>query len=516
MLEKLDSIIANDDDETHTKVRYVENIKLVIDRLMAEIKRDEENDYYEHFLFNIQEALVKTDYLLNKAEVVISEEDFIDIIEDLIEIENMIYEEVNDIDVISINIVAIANNYLENESEIILDGISISVEGDSVAAVVDFSDIEKDVVRMVEKKKLIETKLKDLSNEAYSDLTAKLTIALPKQDGEILNRRIEIRAGLIEKIKEKGMEAVTFDMGHNSISINEQFFSELRESSVVEIVSNVVDGEKLSTSNDLQTFDKLEKIEIKVLVDGEQVTEFDVPLEITFDVSNLDTDNMNLEELKALTVFRFNEEALEWENVGGWFDPITKTVRVFRLNLSKYSVMVSNKSFSNINNSRAENEINALLGKGIIKNDEIDLDEEISRGEFTAWLLRTYGLTDNSAEIAFDDVTRDNSFFTEINTAFQLGLVNGRGEGKFDPSAKLTQKEMGILIKRASSLYGKLNNAVLAGDILDDDVNRNNNGILAFLNAAVFSVDTNRLEGTLGLISRERAAATIFALGTTR
>ncbi|MCD5410054.1 MAG: S-layer homology domain-containing protein, partial [Clostridiales bacterium] len=511
LLETLDMFIMGEDENEFSSENSVEIIESIVEELINKI--EEEDSKREYFLTTTHEALIKIDFILNNAGVQIEEEYFLELLDDMIELENAIYDEDNT-EIIRKEIIEIANNYLSIVRKVVLDEQTVNFENGSAHAIIDFSDVDAEVDRLIEKKKILESKLEDLRDEDDTELLPELTIVLSEMGEEVLNRKIEMNAEVIAKIEESGIETVTFDMGHNSISLNQQVLASL-EGSRVAIAANVIASDEIEIDNSLQAFDELEKLEIKVVVDGEHVTNFDEPIEMRFDVSSLDLENMNIEDLKALTVFRFNEETLEWENVGGWFDPITKTVRVFRMNLSKYSVMVSNKSFSNINNSRAVNKVNALLGKGIIKNEELDLDEEISRGEFTAWLLRTYGLTDSSAAIAFDDVTRDNSFFREINTAFQLGIVNGRGDGKFDPSAKLTQKEMALLIERASSLYGKLNNTVMAGDILDD-VDRNSNGIVAFLNAAVFSVDMNRLEGTLGLISREQAASTIFTLGTTR
>ncbi|MCD5414134.1 MAG: S-layer homology domain-containing protein, partial [Clostridiales bacterium] len=503
----------NDDTEEdeHEGINETEDTDEVDEEDEIKVGDDAEEVRRDYIIMSTHEILIKIDYILQQKAFDV--EDFMEFFEDIIELENIITSEIASSDVIQINILSIANNFLLKSGEIVFDDENIGREGGNAYVFVELSSIEAQIDEIKERKMEFESKLQGLSGETSSDLVTGLTIVLDVSNPDITTRKIEMCAEVIEKLKVDDIETITFDLGYNSISLDQQSLGAL--SNAIVVTTTIIE-EDFEVATDIQTFEELEQLEIKILVDGEYVTNFDEPIEMKFDVSSLGVENMNPEELKALTVFRLDEETLEWKPVGGWFDPMTKTVRVFRLDLSKYSVMVSNKSFSNIDNSQVENEINALLGKGITENEEIDLSKEISRGEFTAWLLRAYGLTNNNAVEAFGDVSDDNVFFAEINTAFQIGLVKGKGGGVFDANAKLTQLEMEILVERVSSLYGKLNDSVVAGDIEMAEKHASDNGILSFLNTAVFGVESEQSTGTLGLITKAQAASTIFGLGTSR
>ena len=59
----------------------------------------------------------------------------------------------------------------------------------------------------------------------------------------------------------------------------------------------------------------------------------------------------------------------------------------------------------------------------------------------------------NTYENNFSDVTENNWFYDNVKTAYELGFMNGKSEGKFDPSGNVTVVEGITMAARLHSLY---------------------------------------------------------------
>ena len=64
----------------------------------------------------------------------------------------------------------------------------------------------------------------------------------------------------------------------------------------------------------------------------------------------------------------------------------------------------------------------------------------------------------------FSDVTENNWFFENVKTAYELGFMNGKEEGKFDPNGNVTVVEAITMASRLHALYNgtEINNAAPA------------------------------------------------------
>ena len=77
-------------------------------------------------------------------------------------------------------------------------------------------------------------------------------------------------------------------------------------------------------------------------------------------------------------------------------------------------------------------------------------DEQMTRAEFAAMLVKMLGLTAKS-DAAFDDV--DGHWAAEvISIAVKAGIINGVGDNKFDPDAPVTFEQAAVMMCRAFGL----------------------------------------------------------------
>ncbi|MBQ6932873.1 MAG: S-layer homology domain-containing protein [Clostridia bacterium] len=113
-------------------------------------------------------------------------------------------------------------------------------------------------------------------------------------------------------------------------------------------------------------------------------------------------------------------------------------------------------TFTDIGNHKNKDAIEKLASYGIITgrgDGTFDPDATMSRSEFAAIVVRSLGLTPRYSD-AFIDVENGKWYSGYIGTAYNYGIVNGKGEGKFDPFGTITRQEAATMVARAAALCG--------------------------------------------------------------
>jgi len=88
-------------------------------------------------------------------------------------------------------------------------------------------------------------------------------------------------------------------------------------------------------------------------------------------------------------------------------------------------------------------------------------ERAITRAEFAAIIVRALGLPADGKS-AFTDVVSNSWYYGAVGTAFEYGIVGGRGDGIFDPSANITREEAMVMVARAAKLCG-MDTTILSG-----------------------------------------------------
>ncbi len=113
-------------------------------------------------------------------------------------------------------------------------------------------------------------------------------------------------------------------------------------------------------------------------------------------------------------------------------------------------------TFADVNEdsfSWALEEISYLSAKGIITGVEDNTFEparEVTRGEFTALLVRALGLDYNMEyQGKFEDVKSDSWYAGFVQAAVENGIIKGISENNFDPNGKLTREQAAVMVAKA-------------------------------------------------------------------
>ena len=89
-------------------------------------------------------------------------------------------------------------------------------------------------------------------------------------------------------------------------------------------------------------------------------------------------------------------------------------------------------------------EVQTLISLGILVGDEagdLNLDKEITRAEFSTIVTRILGINTLESKEIFTDVPLSYWGNSAINTCYNLGIINGHGDGTFAPEDFVTYEQ---------------------------------------------------------------------------
>lgn len=193
-------------------------------------------------------------------------------------------------------------------------------------------------------------------------------------------------------------------------------------------------------------------IEFKLLVSGEERTDFNgIYVKRTVKLKqSADPDQLT-------AVWIDDENKLH-------FVPATVTmvdgiaeVSMWSPHNSIYTVISNSRSFDDIQDHWAQNDIELLANKRIVNGQsEANYHPEgsITRAEFTALLVRSLGLTEEKTS-SFTDVPTNAWSAGAIGAAERFGLVQGFEDGTFRPESVITREEMAVMTVRALRAGGQ-------------------------------------------------------------
>lgn len=114
--------------------------------------------------------------------------------------------------------------------------------------------------------------------------------------------------------------------------------------------------------------------------------------------------------------------------------------------------------FADTNEHWAEDDIEELHSIGIMLGDGENAvtESNVTRAEFAAFAARAFTEVDeNNYSQYFDDVPGGSVFAPYVAAAYEAGLINGVGGGKFAPDAYMTREQIVIMVSRIVSLPDK-------------------------------------------------------------
>ncbi len=119
-------------------------------------------------------------------------------------------------------------------------------------------------------------------------------------------------------------------------------------------------------------------------------------------------------------------------------------------------ITAAGTTFSDVKSHANKTAIEALAARQIINgmgDGTFAPNSNMTRAQFATIVVKALGLTPK-ANYSFTDVKSSDWFAPYVGTANTYGIVNGMGDGTFNPSGTITRQEAATMVARAAKLCG--------------------------------------------------------------
>ncbi|RCX18867.1 S-layer family protein [Anaerobacterium chartisolvens] len=208
-------------------------------------------------------------------------------------------------------------------------------------------------------------------------------------------------------------------------------------------------------------------IDLSLNADGKVISwsNPDVPVEIS--IPYVPT----AEELKApehIVVWYIDGSGNAIPVPNGRYNPQSKMVTFTTTHFSKYAVGFTRKTYSDITKYPwIIKPVEVLASKGIIEGASdggFAPDQNISRGEFMMWLVKTLNLN-AGFDTNFSDTVKEDRWYEALGIAKKLGIAQGGGNNTFSPEKQISRQDMMALTVRTLKAAGINVQNVKAADL---------------------------------------------------
>jgi hypothetical protein len=138
------------------------------------------------------------------------------------------------------------------------------------------------------------------------------------------------------------------------------------------------------------------------------------------------------------------------------YDAASGKLRFNLSHFSKYAGANADVSFVDMDGINwAEESIQALVAREIVNgtgNGNFNPMADITRAEFIQMLLKAFDLINKDAESTFNDVTKGNWYYAPVASAEKLGITSGKAMGYFGANDSISREELSVLAYRMIKL----------------------------------------------------------------
>ncbi|MEG6567360.1 S-layer homology domain-containing protein [Thermoanaerobacterium saccharolyticum] len=234
------------------------------------------------------------------------------------------------------------------------------------------------------------------------------------------------------------------------------------------------------------------------------------PVEVTLNISKVN-------DPRKAAVYYYNNTTGEWEYVGGKVNKADNTITFSATHFSQYAAFEYDKTFNDIKNHWAKDDIEVLASKHIVEGVDANNfapDKTITRAEFAAMMIRLLGIPEETYKGEFSDVKAGDWYANAIEAAYKAGIVLGDGSN-MRPNDKITREEMAAIAMR---VYGKLaayneeqiNKTTFSDDNIISDWAKN--AVANAVKQGIINGEPNNMFAPKGNATRAEAAAVLYNL----
>ena len=143
--------------------------------------------------------------------------------------------------------------------------------------------------------------------------------------------------------------------------------------------------------------------------------------------------------------------------------------KINSLTNSTYSVVWNPMTFADVDSHWAKEAVNDMGSRMVINGvgeGKFEPDRSITRAEFATIIIKALGLKPGTGTNPFNDVKASDWYCASIETATQYNIISGYGKGKFGPMDPITREQAMSMVARAMKLTG------LKADLQDEEAQK--------------------------------------------
>lgn len=128
-----------------------------------------------------------------------------------------------------------------------------------------------------------------------------------------------------------------------------------------------------------------------------------------------------------------------------------------RMTNSVYTIVENEKSFADVANHWAKDDVNLLASKLIVNGmgeNTYAPEGQVTRAQFAAIIVRAMGLPDAQNSAKFNDVQVSHWYANAVNAAVEAGIIKGYTDGTFKPNSAITRQEVAVMVQRSLGVAG--------------------------------------------------------------
>lgn len=158
-------------------------------------------------------------------------------------------------------------------------------------------------------------------------------------------------------------------------------------------------------------------------------------------------------DVRKIGVYRWDEQLKNWIYIGGKYDKASGKM-IFEVNeAGTYGLFQYDKTFADVpENHWAKTDIEILAAKHIvsgISEDKFDPSAKLTRAQFAIFIAKALGLEKSEYANTFSDVKEGQWYTWAVEAAYRSGILQGKGNGEFEPDEEITREQMAVMIIKA-------------------------------------------------------------------
>lgn len=173
--------------------------------------------------------------------------------------------------------------------------------------------------------------------------------------------------------------------------------------------------------------------------------------------------NFAADDIHLLNGYQSNDIKNDINISYSYYSPTNVSIKFDQQAVMPIASTSAGYAFPDINSSWAKDYINKLYNEGILFAKQDNLykpSDNITRAEFSAYLVNTLRLESKDSSISFKDVKDSSPYSAFIKTASAYGLIKGDPQGYFKPNDTITREDAAVIMQRAIDLLS-INHAAL-------------------------------------------------------